>query len=330
MKFKYCLYIIEATFLLCTGCGKIEDVSVENVQLPAPDTISELQLNLTKISVDDYPGGKLVDLVEDIESAEPMDSKDAENIQRSEDYLTIVLRYEDDSQDTFYFFQNEEEWYMETEAGTFYRNAEFIQEYITKIEGTLETEFAPEPEVLRLCLDLENKYDTLDTQYVFTLGVQIDMQFHGMAEEEAIASTKSSLMEKYQIYQYALQCGIDISDEELDQILKQYQEEFADNAVRSEYETIYEEAGTTLQESLEKNRELIRIEKTIKKLYQKLQNDFRDGKTKVGNKDCKDVNEYYLTYVEEIVKKSIGETEQKKIEKSLEDVETYYRDSKIE
>ena len=85
-----------------------------------------------------------------------------------------------------------------------------------------------------------------------------------------------------------------------------------------------------LFKSLEKNRELIRIEKTIKKLYQKLQNDFRDGKTKVGNKDCKDVNEYYLTYVEEIVKKSIGETEQKKIEKSLEDVETYYRDSKIE
>ena len=51
--------------------------------------------------------------------------------------------------------------------------------------------------------------------------------------------------------------------------MNQYQEAFADDAARSEYKSIYEEAGTTLQESLEKNRELIRIDKTIKKLYQK-------------------------------------------------------------
>ena len=112
--------------------------------------------------------------------------------------------------------------------------------------------------------------------------------------------------------------------------MKKYQEAFADDAARSEYKSIYEEAGTRLQESLEKNRELIRIDKTIKKLYQKLQNDFRNGQTKVGNKDCKDVNEYYQIYVEDVVKSSIEETERNKLEKSLDDAERYYKENKAE
>ena len=228
------------SFLLCTGCGKIEDVSVENVQLPSPDTISELQLNLTRISADDYPNAKLADLAEDIESAEQVDVKEAEKLHRPEDYLTITLGYEDDSQDTFYFFQYEGEWYMETEAGVFYRNAEFVQDYISQVEVIPESGFSPEPEFLRLRLGLVDRFDTLDTKYEFVLGVQTDMQFHGMTEEEAIVSTRASLMEKYQICQYALQGGIEISDEELDQILNQYQEAFADDAARSEYKSIYE------------------------------------------------------------------------------------------
>ena len=330
MKRKNYLYILGVTVLLCSGCDNANRESKTNVKLPELDAIDELQLNLTRISADDYPNAKLADLAEDIESAEQVDVKEAEKLHRPEDYLTITLGYEDDSQDTFYFFQYEGEWYMETEAGVFYRNAEFVQDYISQVEVIPESGFSPEPEFLRLRLGLEDRFDTLDTKYEFVLGVQTDMQFHGMTEEEAIVSTRASLMEKYQICQYALQGGIEISDEELDQILNQYQEAFADDAARSEYQPIYEEAGTTLQESLEKNRELIRIDKTIKKLYQKLQNDFRNGQTKVGNKDCKDVNEYYQIYVEDVVKSSIEETERNKLEKSLDDAERYYKENKAE
>ena len=322
MKRKNYLYILGVTVLLCSGCDNANRESKTNVKLPELDAIDELQLNLTRISADDYPNAKLADLAEDIESAEQVDVKEAEKLHRPEDYLTITLGYEDDSQDTFYFFQYEGEWYMETEEGVFYKNTEFVQDYISQVEVIPESDFSPEPEFLRLRLGLEDRFDTLDTKYEFVLGVQINMQFCGMAEEEAIASTRASLMEKYQICQYALQGGIEISDEELDQILNQYQEAFADDAARSEYKSIYEEAGTRLQESLEKNRELIRIDKTIKKLYQKLQNDFRNGQTKVGNKDCRDVNEYMNVSLEKATDQMQQLTENSSVHIVMEDAFT--------
>lgn len=308
--------------LLCSGCDNANHDSKTNVQLPELDAIDELQLNLTRISADDYPNAKLADLVENIESAEQVDVKEAENLHRPEDYLTITLGYEDDSQDTFYFFQYEGEWYMETEEGVFYKNTEFVQDYISQVEVIPESDFSPEPEFLRLRLGLEDRFDTLDTKYEFVLGVQTDMQFQDMTEEEAIVSTRASLMKKYQIYQYARQGGIEISDEELEKILKQYQEAFADDAARSEYKSIYEEAGTRLQESLEKNRELIRIDKTIKKLYQKLQNDFRNGQTKVGNKDCRDVNEYMNVSLEKATDQMQQLTENSSVHIVMEDAFT--------
>ena len=211
---------------------------------------------------------------------------------------------------------------METEEGVFYKNTEFVQDYISQVEVIPESDFSPEPEFLRLRLGLEDRFDTLDTKYEFVLGVQTDMQFQDMTEEEAIVSTRASLMKKYQIYQYARQGGIEISDEELEKILKQYQEAFADDAARSEYKSIYEEAGTRLQESLEKNRELIRIDKTIKKLYQKLQNDFRNGQTKVGNKDCRDVNEYLNVSLEKATDQMQQLTENSSVHIVMEDAFT--------
>lgn len=72
---------------------------------------------------------KLSDFIENMEGAVPeKDQKKAPH--RGEDYYTVSFIYEDETKDIFYFFPKGEKWYLETENGDVYGNADFILDYV--------------------------------------------------------------------------------------------------------------------------------------------------------------------------------------------------------
>jgi hypothetical protein len=50
--------------------------------------------------------------------------------ERGDDFLSILLIYEDGHKDKFFFFEQDENWYMETGEGEVYGNAGFITDII--------------------------------------------------------------------------------------------------------------------------------------------------------------------------------------------------------
>lgn len=113
--------------------GSTAGITIEN-----PENIVKYQLGTVRAKVIKK---ELEEILEGLESVVPVTP--SEELERGDDFLSILLIYEDGRKDKFYFFEKENEWYMERGNGEFYRNADFITEIIHVVDvGADGTPFA--------------------------------------------------------------------------------------------------------------------------------------------------------------------------------------------
>lgn len=233
------------------------------------EDIVKIQYSSIRADIDKYPKSQLNDLIYHLDSVKPVDQEEIANVKRGEEYFTISFIYNDGTKDVYFFFQNNDNWYVETDKGDLYKNADFIADF---------TDLA----------DFKKRTQAGEGTYELTMLPSTDNMIQG---------------------ECAKQLGITVSDEEMDKIVEKYVSDVsqADYFMRK-YNLIYKEAGISLQESAEKNKEIMRADLIRVRLDQYMRKEFADGKDRVGDNVYENAKDYFQAYLEEVSYPQIEES----------------------
>lgn len=313
------------SFSACGGTKQPEQTSIE---IPETENILKLQIYTIQASIDEFSAYRLDSLVYNLKKVKPVNKDERSDLKRGEDYIPITFFYTDGTKDTFFFFQNDGNWYVETDDGGMYKGADFITNF-THLPETVETTTAFEisPSFLRMRLELEKEFDSLGVDFAFTFYVKFYMENVDASETEAIQYSRNKLTDNMKLYQSAKHLDITVSDEELEKQLADYVSDIshADNFDK-DYKKIYEDAGISLQESVEKNKDWIRFETMKSRLYAYIRKEFSDGKDKIGDHVYDNVKEYYYAYLEEIAYPQIEKSTMDDFAEQLNQAEKFYHE----
>lgn len=126
MKFRkiFVFTVFFAGCLMLTGIqntlGASSGIVIEN-----PEQIVQLQVGTMRTEVRQQ---ELDKVLKGLQEVTLVDSQ--KQPERGDDFLSILLIYEDGHKDKFFFFEQDENWYMETGEGEVYGNAGFITDII--------------------------------------------------------------------------------------------------------------------------------------------------------------------------------------------------------
>ncbi len=322
---------IEILMLIC-GCSTKRDYG--NVDIPDIDTIKQVQEGSLRLDVkDEYPKYRLKNLVDDLEKASPV-NETKKNIKKGKDYLSIGLVYEDGRKDMFYFFEQDGEWYFETQDGYLYGSAEFIKEdcdVLPKNEVSPIVLITDDEVAQKIELELMQKLDDLDLRYLYARNVLLNVVYRGFSEKEAIKKVEKELEEYWISNKYASLHGYELSDKELEnEIQERIKAHKETEYYKNTGEKLYKEYETTIEECLEKEKELIRGTYFENKLLVEKKNEFYDGKDTIGEKICKSWEEYYQTFVNEVMWTEIDKDSKKELEQIMNGARAFYNENDLD
>lgn len=280
-----------AYVLILTGCIQTGEQRRNIIDINEKN-INKVQMDRFRQEAEKYPKDVLAGLIKSVEQLETMDEADCDRLSKGDNYIPVSFIYENGEKDIFYFFESENTWYAESEDGVFYRNADFITEYIT-IEQTEVRKVLDIPlSNMRIWLKLENQFDTPDLEFAFLKHVMTYQENTDYPMEEAIECAKETMEKNIKLYLYMKKNGYEVKDKELSQEIENMIADYKTQENYSDYEKIYEEFGTTLEESVKKNREFIRFALMKNKLYGKLEQEFADGSDRI-NQTVYDTSDTY-------------------------------------
>lgn len=264
MKKTLCILMLG---LFLGGCGNQE---VEKIQLQEPETVSAIQMISLRLKVEDFGRAKLAMLMKDIETAE---MEFSEEIRRSKDfgsYYTVALTYEDETVDVFYFFMDNEDWYFETAEGIVYKDADFLDKYISiESEKEINSDAYTKTEVIEVpqaLLEYAEQTGEEDINYYYSLLMHYYIN-EGFSEQQADAMAFERMIKGARIYEYAKESGYSISRE---------------NGKEKVWGYLVEEVNQDIEQDIKQ--------------------EFRDGLVcKVRDTECWSVEEYWNTYYNMII-----------------------------
>ena len=306
------------------------------IHLSDDKEIAFVQLNLSKIDTKKYNLTTLETLIDGLKNLTPLSASETKEVTRGEDYKVISLIYEDGTRDMFYFFHNnpeETKWYAETTDGFVYENADFINE-IADFNGSPasseDVSAAPlemNPELLKEQLKLQQTMDEPDLCYTFAVSVRNIILTYGADEEQAIKDTRTAQTSQLTLYHYALREGYEISEDELTERVEMIISVFENASNFDEYKTYFDDAGTSVRETFEQNRENTRRDLMAEKVYYQIQEDFRHGRDKINDTVYNDLNSYRNAFYAEVILPSTDRSTKDEIEKELDDAESFYHEN---
>lgn len=320
--------------ILMLICGCSTKTGYGNVDIPDIDTIKQVQEGALRLDVkDEYPKYRLKNLVEDLEKAPPV-NETRKDIKKGKDYLSVGLVYEDGSKDMFYFFEQDEKWYFETQDGYLYGSAEFIREdcdVLPKSEVSPIVLITDNAASQKIELELMKKLDELDLRFLYARNVLLNVANRGFSENEAIKKVEKELEEYWINNRYASLHGYELSDEELEnEIQERIKEHKETEYYKNTGEKLYKEYETTIEECLEKEKEFIRGSYLKNKILAEKKNEFYDGKDTVGKKVCKSWDEYYQTFVNEVMRPEIDKVSKKELEQIMTEARAFYDENNLD
>lgn len=318
---KKCVICVFLCGMLLTGCSSEKELS--QIEIPE-EKIAVFQMGGIKSKPEDYKPEKLSSLIEDIEGTVPEnDQKKAPH--RGEDYYPISFIYEDETKDIFYFFPKGEKWYLETENGDVYGNADFILDYVEiDFDADVKMEIRIDKDTLKRYLEIGKDFKTYDTNFFFANGVVNTMERTGDTEEEAISKVRKSFIDSQKIYEYAKKFDYEVSEKEVEERIKNILEDFNEQDDYPEYEAVCKEYGTTMEEGLEKSRDYIKEKMTREKLSGEKYKEFQNGKDKIKDKSYWTSEEYYQAFLDEVVYAEISDEDIASYIEELDEAEAYY------
>ncbi|WP_072449069.1 hypothetical protein [Blautia sp. Marseille-P3201T] len=315
-KYSICIFLCG---MLLAGCNSEKELS--QIKIPE-EKIAKFQMGSIGSKPEEYK--HLSDLIEDMEEAVPeKDQKKAPH--RGEDYYPVSFIYEDETKDIFYFFPEGEKWYLETENGDVYGNADFILDYVDiDFNVDVKREIRIDKDVLKRSLEIGKDFKTYDTNFFFANGVVNRMEITGDTEEDAISKERKSSIDSRKVYEYAKKFGYEVSEKEVEERIKKILEDFNEQEDYPEYEAICKEYGITMEECLEKSRDYIKEEMTKNKLSLETYKDFQNGKDKIKDKTYETPYEYSRAILDEVVYTEISDEDIASYIQELDEAEAYY------
>ena len=313
MKKQFCVGLMGIA-LLFTGCGAAEapkatvvDTKIDIQKELESETAMEdnnfsidkenifaIQLNVSRIKDRKSSFQKITDGLE--QTAVPQNK--ADTIQKPEDYDVVSIIYKDGSKDIFYFFHQDDKWYLETPEGIVYQNADFITDVFESSEE-LEVQSVHIREPYEWQLELEKETEKYDISFSFKLKVYYNINERAMTLEEAINDARQSIKTDMVLYQYALKEGYGLTEQEKQQALQEEIEQAKRAENYNEINEQYLAQGLTLEDSLKKQKESIAMSRATDRLYNAKYEEFRHGKDKIGNTVCETVTEYWNAFLME-------------------------------
>lgn len=275
---------------------------------------------------------KFVELLSEVT---PLSEGDTPELGEQEYIVTI--HGEEQSKESFYFYQDAEtdgKWYVKTEDDQIFENAEFITEYIGispgdyLSEGKLEipdaTAFGQMITLHQRLKELGAAYSASDLRALLTIEIQNQKALCD-TEEEAVQMAKEYLAKKMAQYEYAVRQGDLLSDEELEARILKEDAVVKEAAGFSELEQCLEQYGTTYDEYQQERKEYRRIQFTIANLYEKVYDEFRHGNIWIGDRQAKDINEYWTYYLTDVVFPETETYMDEVLKPLLDEAETFYQ-----
>lgn len=272
-------------------------VSIEN-----PEKISQIQLRTARILREAYSSTKLDNLLKCLEKTVPVESEEKSGLERNEDFTSVLLIYEDGSKDKFFFFEDNGKWYMETDEGIFYENAEFIEDYAVpqKPQESSPAELLVNEEILDIYLTLLKKHETVDVEFE-VLYHMAAYEKAGFSKEDAILKTEQKLTERWKLFDYAKRNGFFLSEDEQNKLVEEYVSNIqaADNY--EEYNKICLQSGFSLEDIIRKMKVSILENEISSRFYHARELEFMEGNDTVNGQICENMNEYYKMFLQAYV-----------------------------
>lgn len=327
--------------LIMLFCGFKEKETISNqtedngIQIQALDNIEKIQLNTMRMDAKRYGKDRVSRIVDNIKSTVQVQEEKAREIYRGENYYTISLIYQDGTKDVFSFYEAQDEWYMETSDGEIYENAGFIVDCfgikdvstmdVSTMDGSGGTISLDWIESSKDILELGTQFDSFDLRYNFARDVRSSIG-SGSIEDQAISFIRERWINEMKIYQYAVNEGYGISEEELTKRIERDINILESAANYEEAEKYYEEAGTTIRETLEKDRESYRISETINDMYSAKYEQFKNGQDEIAGKVYDDMRDYLNAFYMDIVFPEAENYDMSSFLQELDEAEEFYHE----
>lgn len=324
------LIIFFVAFSICftlSGCEKQENYGP--VELPDMKTVEQVQLGSMRMTVgEDYPKAKAERLVSDLEKASPVNKKQRKGLDKGEDYWSVGVVAKDGTKQMFYFFQKGENWYFETEDGRLYSDGDFVTEHMQscqKMTAPVLIAMTGNEELHKIYFELMQELEPIDMRFLYVTDIMKKISYIGYSEEKAIELAEYEAKDLWINDKYAEMQGYKLSDEKMAEATELYAEKYKE----SEYyknigEQIYKDYGLTVEESIEKGRSLIQAAYFRNKIQVDRKNEFYDGKDTIGDKKCKSWEEYYRTFVEDVMIPEVEKEGMAEFEEMMEQAKDFY------
>ncbi|EOS45652.1 hypothetical protein C810_02522 [Lachnospiraceae bacterium A2] len=295
------------------------------VILPAPGNIVQIQLDTVKIDAESFGKAQLEEFLENMETLMPVTKLESMQVSRPKQDFILSFVEKDGGRKSFQFFCADGICYMETDQGDLYKNADFMEGYLTAKNGWfpvprgLETLSATNAEALMCALDTG-----YDTRYWLYCTVQKKIA-EGYPEPEIMESAKAELLWQYRIYQYASENGYGIPDDSYEELtaerIRAAKGQKNDSAEGQEYKN----CGTTLEEHIQQSAKgFFRISDTVDYLRFCFQEEFRkEGKDTVDGKTYRMAGDYSNARMNQVILSECNSIDTTEFEKTLEEAEMY-------
>lgn len=315
--------VLQMVFL-CAGC----DSGEKEIALKYDDIneVAKIQLDSYKITPNEFGEDKVEGFMEKLEQAALIE--DGKEIVRGEDpesYEVYALIYNDGERDMFYFFKNEGEWYIETVQGTIFYGEDALHEIVHEEVvdgGSGVIRVTEDEESIRKQIELKNSFEEESLEYYFATNL-LQKELDGYTREIALEDVKMQMKQNYCLYNVLLEAGYEVTDEEIAEEIEEkleyvkqaenYEEYYAEVGV------IYEEVGTSLEEIMWKEKEGIRYNLLMEKLYAEKYEEFRLGNDSIGNETYDDFVSYYNAYMAEEILPLSEKYDLTELEKAMEE-----------
>lgn len=132
--------ILSAALLLLTAAVTLRKPSA--VTLPATGNIVQIQLDTVKIDAEDFGKAQIEEFLENMGALTPVTKLASTQVAKPKQDFVLAFLEENGKRKSFRFFFTDGIYYMETEEGDLYKNADFMEEYLAKTSGWLQPQKA--------------------------------------------------------------------------------------------------------------------------------------------------------------------------------------------
>lgn len=140
MKLKYLFPFM----ILCIGISGSAHMTMASaepsgIMIEDSESIVQLRLGTMRMDLDSAGKRKLEEILDLLECVTPVGEDMQDTLNRGADFYGILLIHKDGTKEKFYFFSQNDKWYMETGEGIFYENAEGITDIVNiqKIDSSV-------------------------------------------------------------------------------------------------------------------------------------------------------------------------------------------------